>query len=325
MITLIQYNEEEHVSLDYISASEAFQLIREDCTNWLDMETTRRSLVEETADFFDIHHLIVEDILNLEHLPKFELFDTYVFITLKMLSYDEKNEEIVTEHLSIVMGDNLLITFQEGLEGDVFGELRQRISLGKGLARKYKVDYLFYLIINVIVEHYISIIEVLREKMGDLENRLVENPHTPQVVEDIMEIKKKINTLRKYTLPLRDAFNKMRVEATPFIKKTSINYFEDISNHLDYLISNFETSREMLKDLMDLHNSNLNNEMNKIMKTLTVLSAIFIPLTFIAGVYGMNFEYMPETDSEYGYFIVWGIMLILALGSVKYMRYKKWF
>lgn len=323
MITLIQYNDAGSNTEDHLSPAEASRKVKPDCTNWIDVEIANKIVVDDTAQFFDIHHLIVEDILNLEHLPKFEAFDNYLFFTVKMLVYNEKRKKVTEEHLSVVMGENLIITFQEGLPGDVFDELRSRIALGKGRIRKHGADYLFYSIIDTIVDNYMSIMEGLREKIERLESQIIKNPSYP-VVEEIMEIKKEINVLRKYTLPLRDALNKLRVEGSHFIQKSSINYFQDVSDHIMYLISSFETSREMLKDIMDLHNSNLSNEMNKVMKTLTVVAAIFIPLTFIAGVYGMNFEHMPELKWQWSYPALWVFMIIGSVIMVGFMKHKKW-
>lgn len=323
MIKLIQYNDSGYHTEDNLSPAESSRKVKPDYINWIDVEITNKVLVEDTAQFFDIHHLIAEDILNLEHLPKFEAFDNYLFFTVKMLLFNEKRKKITEEHLSVVMGENLIISFQEGLPGDVFDELRSRIALGKGRIRKFGADYLFYSIMDTIVDNYLSIMEMLREKIEMLESQIIKDP-SYHVVEEIMEIKKEINLLRKYTLPLRDALNKLRVEGSHFIQKSSVNYFQDIADHIQYLISCFDTSREMLKDIMDLHNSNLSNEMNKVMKTLTVVAAVFIPLTFIAGVYGMNFEHMPELKWQWSYPALWVFMVVGSVAMVGFMRHKKW-
>lgn len=323
LVTLIQYNDSAYHTEENLSPADVSRKVKADFTNWVDVEITNKVLVEDTAQFFDIHHLIVEDILNLEHLPKFEAFDNYLFFTVKMLLYNEKRKKVTEEHLSIVMGENLIITFQEGLPGDVFDELRNRIALGKGRIRKFGSDYLFYSILDSVVDNYMAIMERLREKIERLESRIIADP-SYHVVEEVMEIKKEINVLRKYTLPLRDALNKLRVEGSHFIQKSSVNYFQDVGDHIHFLISSFDTSREMLKDIMDLHNSNLSNETNKVMKTLTVVAAIFIPLTFIAGVYGMNFEHMPELKWQYSYPLLWVFMLLGTVVMVVFMKHKKW-
>ncbi len=323
MLTLIQYNNPGYFTQSNLSPKESFDLVKVSHVNWLDVEITSKGLVDDTVNLFDIHHLMAEDILNVDHLPKFELFGKYLFFSTKMLSLDDSNHKILKEHLSIVMGENLIITFQEGLPGDDFEDLRQRIALAKGLIRKYRVDYLLYLILDAVVDHYMQIMEHIRTRIEQLERQALSDISF-DAMPMVMEIKKDINLLRKYTLPFKDAFNKMRVEADGFIEASSVNYFQDVADHLQHLLSSFEISREMLKDLMDLQQSNRNNEMNRVMKTLTVVSAIFIPLTFLAGLYGMNFHYMPELDSPYGYPLTLGGMVFVSIGMGVYMRYKNW-
>jgi magnesium transporter len=324
MLTLIQYNDPGYINSELESVLEAAALIRKDYINWIDIEITNETIVNDAEEHFKIHHLITEDIINMDEIPKFELFDDYLFFSTKMLSFDLAQKGIREEHLSIVMGNDFVITFQEGIPGDAFHELRNRIKLGKGLIRKYKQDYLFYLFLDAVVDHYLVIMETLRQRIEALEADLMADK-SYDVMEEVIRIKKDINHLRKYALPMRDALNKMRVEAAHFIQKSSINYYQDVADHIHFLIASFETSREMLKDIMDLHHSNQNNEMNRVMKTLTVVSAIFIPLTFLAGVYGMNFRFMPELDWEWGYPAVWIEMGAVALGMIMYMRYRRWF
>lgn len=324
MLTLIQYNDPGYINNDLESVAEAAALIKKDYINWIDIEITNEAIVKDAEEHFKIHHLITEDIINMDEIPKFELFDDYLFFSTKMLSFDLAQKDIREEHLSIVMGNDFVITFQEGLPGDAFHELRSRIKLGKGLIRKYKQDYLFYLFLDAVVDHYLVIMETLRKRIESLEEGLMADKSL-DVMEEVIRIKKDINHLRKYALPMRDSLNKMRVEAAHFIQKSSINYYQDVADHIHFLIASFETSREMLKDIMDLHHSNQNNEMNRVMKTLTVVSAIFIPLTFLAGVYGMNFRYMPELEWEWGYTAVWVEMGVVALAMIMYMRYRRWF
>uniref|UniRef100_UPI00404943B2 magnesium/cobalt transporter CorA n=1 Tax=Fulvivirga sp. TaxID=1931237 RepID=UPI00404943B2 len=324
MLTLIQYNDPGYIHNELERIVEAAALIKSDYINWIDIEITNEAIVKDAEEHFKIHHLITEDIINMDEIPKFELFDDYLFFSTKMLSFDLAQKDIREEHLSIVMGSDFVITFQEGIPGDAFHELRNRIKLGKGLIRKYKQDYLFYLFLDAVVDHYLVIMETLRKRIEALEEGLMADK-SYDVMEEVIRIKKDINHLRKYALPMRDALNKMRVEAAHFIQKSSINYYQDVADHIHFLIASFETSREMLKDIMDLHHSNQNNEMNRVMKTLTVVSAIFIPLTFLAGVYGMNFRYMPELEWEWGYQAVWIEMGVVALVMIMYMRYRRWF
>lgn len=324
LCNLIQYNSGQYLIDNDLDIGQASEKLRPDCVNWINLETIKADEINELARYFNIHPLIVGDITDADLLPKFEVFEDMLFFSTKMLHYNSSEEEIIEEHLSILMSHNLLITVQEGLPGDVFDQLRGRLGAGKGLVRKYETDFLFYNILNSVLDNYLLIVEKLRLKSEQLEVKMLAN-NSENVVSTIVKIKRDIQTLRTYTLPMREALVKMKVDGSSFIKPSSINYFQDLQDNLQYLITSFETSREMLKDLLDIHRSNQNMEMNKIMKTLTIISAIFIPLTFIAGVYGMNFRYMPELDANWGYFFVMVLMVLVATIMTIYMRLKRWF
>jgi len=291
--------------------------------NWIDLESQDEVVVGQICEQFQVHPLIMEDILNVEHLPKFEAFEDHIFLSLKMLRYEKESGEISQEHLNIVLWKNLVITVQEGRPGDVFDNLRLRLEQGKGLIRKHSVEYLLYHCLDAVVDNYMSISEVLRKQMEELEVKLITDTDF-EAPEEVMLLKRKVNVLREFTVPLWDAFNQMQAEGDHFFHKDSRVYFHDISDHIKFLLSFFDTSREMLRDIMDLHQTNINNEMNKVMKTLTVVSAIFIPLTFVAGIYGMNFDFMPELHYEWGYAYVWGLMGFTATVMVAIMRFKRW-
>ena len=323
MIHLIQYNANVFQEKEDIDPKSAADFIDDSLVNWIDVDKAEKELVEETSRLFDIHPLITEDILNTDHLPKFEAFEDHIFLSLKMLHYDAKTTEIEQEHLNIVLGKNLLITFQEGVPGDVFDDVRARLAQGKGLIRKNSVEHLLYHCLDAVVDNYMAISEVLRDQMERLESHLIKDTRF-DAPEEVIILKKKINLLRGYTVPLWDAFNQMQTEGAQFFHEDSRVYFQDISDHIKYLLSFFDTAREMLRDIMDLHQTNINNEMNRVMKTLTVVSAIFIPLTFLAGVYGMNFDFMPELHYEMGYPFVLGLMGITSIIMVFIMRHKKW-
>lgn len=322
MIQLIQYNETDFKNHQVAQVENLFSLLLPDYVNWLNIEPTNLEEVEAIAKHFDIHHLIIEDIINTRQLPKFEAFDTYYFLNLKMLEIASKNSDILTEHISFILGSNYVITFQER-EGDVFNEVRHRIEANLGRIRKQKADYLLYRLVDSVVDEYIRIVEFLRDAIEDLEEKVLAEP-SGSIIREITELKSEINVFRKYVVPLRDEVGKMRNEPGKFISKSTLHYFRDVYDHLYYLHASFDTFREMLKDLLDLHLSQLSYEMNQIMKTLTVISAIFIPLTFLAGVYGMNFEYMPELQIRWAYPVLLVSMLLFAGGSIVYVKYKKW-
>lgn len=321
---LIQYNEKQYKILTPENADQAIGQLGSDSVNWLHInELTNPDIVEPVCRHFGLHHLIVEDIQNVNHLPKFETFDDYLFLTLKKVRFDEsgKFERI---HCSFVLTKNTVVTFQENSELFDFEQVKKAITDPKRRLRKLKVDYLFYLLLDVVVDNYLLLIEKYREKMEDLETLVLEKPSN-NVVEQILEIKAEINQFRRFALPLRDIIGKIKNTPSKFIKNTTATYLQDVYDHLVHLVTGFETSREMLKDLMDLHLSNLSFMMNKVMRTLTVVATIFIPLTFLAGIYGMNFKYMPELDWRYSYPVLLAIMLIAALAMLVFMKRKRWF
>jgi magnesium transporter len=323
VLHLIQYNTEKYSATEQVDPSIASKWLKPDMVNWIDIESTDPEIIEQIAAIFNLHPLITEDILNVDHLPKFEAFEDHIFLSLKMLRYEQETDQISQEHLNIVLGKQLLITFQEGLPGDVFDGLRKRLELGKGVIRKSSEEYLLYHCLDAVVDNYMSISEILRSQMEQMEIKLISDTNY-DAPEEVMKLKKKVNVLRGYTIPLWDAFNQMQAEGDQFFHKDSKVYFRDISDHIKFLITFFDTSREMLRDIMDLYQTNINNEMNKVMKTLTVVSAIFIPLTFVAGVYGMNFDFMPELHYEWGYPFVWSLMGFTTIVMITIMRYKKW-
>lgn len=323
MIRLIQYTETQYQTYESTKAEEILQHYDPQFVNWFDVEINYDNHnFEKIAAHFNLHHLILEDITNIYHLPKLEIFEDYYFLTIKMLKIREDGE-IEPEQLSLILSENLVLSFQEGLEGDVFDELRRRIGLNIGRVRKNKADYLFYRIIDTVVDKYVEVSEYLRQRVEDLEDYLFENPNE-NIVPRILEEKKTINVIRKFVVPLQNEIARLKKEPSKFIRKATLAYFQDVYDHLNHIRSGFEIHRDMLNDLIDLYMSNVSYGMNNIMKILTVISSIFIPLTFIAGVYGMNFRYMPELQWQWGYPAALLIMLIVALGMVCFIKYKKW-
>ncbi len=321
MIHLIQYNSSEFRSTYNLTEAEAAAAINTSMINWIDVDKAEKNLVEEMGRLFEIHPLILEDILEIDHLPKFEAFEDHIFLSMKMLRLDR--EEISQEHLNIVLKDQTIITFQEGIQGDVFDLLRLRLSKGKGLIRKNSIEHLLYHCLDAVVDSYLQIAESLRDRMELMEGKLIKDSKF-NVPDEVMSLKKQINLIRRLTIPFWDAFRQMQTECRDIFHRGSKVYFQDISDHFRSLLSFFDTSREMLRDILDLYQTNINNEMNRAVKTLTVVSAIFIPLTFVAGVYGMNFDFMPELHYRWGYPLVWGVMGITTLVLIYVLKRKKW-
>lgn len=264
----------------------------------------------------------MEDILNTTQRPKIEEYDTYLFLTLKMLGIDKKGEKIVSEQVSFVLGNNWLITFQEQ-QGDVFDIVRARLRDSKGIIRQKKADYLLYSLIDVSVDNYFFVSEHFADKIETLEEQILHNP-SQESLQTIQKLKRQLMNFRKSIIPLRESVSSLQKFNVKLINDSTFPYLRDVYEHLIHLTDNLESNRDLLASIMDLYLSGVSNKMNEIMKVLTIIATIFIPLTFIAGVYGMNFQYMPELHWKYGYFIVWGIMIIVAIIMINYFKRKKW-
>lgn len=321
-IAHLQYNNDEVGSVPTNDPKKLFETCSDNHVDWIDVyglaSTTK---IKEVCDLFKIHPLIQEDIADTEQLAKSELFNKHLFITLKMLSLS-KEGELEREHVSLVLGEHYVISFQEK-PGDVFNSLRVRITDRIGKIRERDADYLFCQLIDSVVDQYFAVFEKIRSDIEKLELRLLDN-RKDDVSNEIIAIRKNIIHLRKMVMPLREAISRLKRFDTKLMNPEWIHYLDDTSDQLEHVIASFESFRDMLNYLMDLNFANLTNETNEIVKTLTVISAIFIPLTFIAGLYGMNFQHMPELEYRYGYHITLGVMALIVVGSFIAIKRQKW-
>lgn len=321
-IELLDYSEESASLTGVNEASELERCQHTDSVSWVNINGIHNvELVAQIGRIYNIHDLVLEDILNTDHFPKVEPFDDYVFFTMKMMSL--KDGELEREQLSIVFGKAYVLCFQEK-KGDVFGGLRERILKGSGIIRKKGTDYLVYRLIDTVVDNYFFIVENLEERLEQLEENVLLNTDKDYTME-IQEMKREILSLRRSLLPLRDAVSSLEKGFSDLIEPLNDKYFHDVYDHLIQIHDSLETNREMLSGLMDMQMANMSNRMNEVMKVLTVIATIFIPLTFIAGIYGMNFDHMPELHLKYGYFAVWGVMLVVFIAMLVYFKRKKWF
>ena len=327
MFSLIEYNEHDCkiTDVDFDTQSTFLKKVPENQVQWIDIDICNNTReAEKICEFYGLHLLTIEDITNPGLLPKFEAFDNYFFLSLKMLHVN-KEGTIIIEHISLVVGNGYILTFQE-IPGDVFDDVRQRIQFNKGYLRKRKSDYLFIRLLDAIIDNYGYTLDHIRQNIVDLEDNLLGiNWRKTDISKEVLHLKKELNTLRGHIAPLRDLLTKIKIETGHFFHKSSIAYLNDIQDQSNYLIHHFENFREMIKDLMDLYNSKTSNELNHIMKTLTIISALFIPLTFVAGWYGMNFDYMPELAWKYSYPTLIAVMLVTFVVMFIYMKNKRWF
>ncbi len=291
--------------------------------NWLNVDgLSDRNLISLVADKFDLHHLIIEDIMNVDHQPKTDELEGHLFLTMKMF-YRFDEEKIDYEHISFVLGKNYLLSFQEK-EGDIFSGIRTRIKQDNGIIRKRSTDYLLYRLVDTIVDSYYSVLEKIGEQVETIEENISKNPSVEDF-QNIQKIRKEFIYLRRVVYPLREAINKIVKNESGFIDENNEKYFADVYDHVIHLIDSLDTYKDLTSTMMDLYMNTINYKMNEVMKLLTIITTIFIPLSFIAGIYGMNFSNMPELRTENGYFVILGIMGVLFILMILYFRYKKWF
>lgn len=291
--------------------------------SWIDVDGLHEiEIVQRVGDCQGLHPLVLEDILNTDQRPKVEDYGDYLYIVLKMLRNGEGGG-IVTEQVSLILGSNFVISFQEGMEGDVFNPIRERLRSGKGRIREMGADYLAYALMDAVVDNYFVVLERVGERIEELEDEVVTDPR-PETVRKIHQLKRDVIFLRKAVWPLREVIGALERRESRLISETVVVYLRDLYDHTIQVIDTIEASRDMLAGMLDVYLSSLSNRMNEIMKFLTIIGTIFIPLTFIAGVYGMNFQIMPELHWQWGYFACLFLMLTVAVFLLFYFKRKKW-
>lgn len=323
-ITAIDYTESLYNESEFQDISNCFPFKETSSTSWINIDGIHNTeIIEALGNHFGHHPLLMEDILNTLSRPKLEEYEDYLFLNLKMLGIGKDQNAIISEQVSLILGKNYVISFQEQ-PGDIFDSIRVRIRESKGNIRKRKADYLFYRLIDTVVDHYFFIIEHLSERIEKLEDIILVTQST-HILHQIQDLKTQLIQIRKAISPLREAVSLLQKDEVKLIHKNTLQYFRDVYQNLIQVSESIDIYREMTKNLMDLYQSGINNRMNQVMQVLTVIATIFIPLTFIVGIYGMNFDNMPELHWKYGYFIIWGIMVTVVLFMLKYFKRKKWF
>lgn len=321
-ITLIEYNENELVERDFFDINECLLHVQPDMVKWINVDGIHNvELIERIGKQFGIHPLTLEDIANTDQRPKFEDYEKYVVSIMKMLYYDG---DLQSEQLSILlMENNLVISFQEVHGGDAFDLIRTRIRQGKGRIRKFGADYLAYCLIDAVVDCYFDILEKVGDRIELLEEELIGEPNR-ETLTQLHHMKRQMIFLRKAVWPLRELINNIERSETPLIAHTTGIYLRDVHDHTIRVIDSVETFRDLLSGMMDIYLSSVSNKMNEVMKVLTIITTIFVPVTFIAGVYGMNFDNMPELHTRNGYFVLWGVMIAIISLLIYYFKRKKW-
>jgi magnesium transporter len=278
--------------------------------------------VERICNFYNIHPLTIEDILSTEQRPKLEENEDYIYLVVKMLEFQENLRKFHVEQVSMILGKNMVISFQEK-EGDTFDAVRNRLRSGKGRIQKAGSDYLLYTLVDTIIDNYFILLEKMGDVIEEVEEDLLLGPGESTLTQ-LYNLKRDTVVLRRSIWPLREVVHKLERDDMKLIKKETRLYLRDVYDHTIRIIETIENFRDMLSSMVDLYQSTLSNRMNVVMKVLTIISTIFIPLTFIAGIYGMNFEYMPELGWKYGYLGVWIIMITVVFIMLFFFRKKKW-
>jgi len=322
-LTIIDYDDREFIEKKVKTIDECLPFKDLPTVTWFNVTGLHQTdVIERMGGYFELHPLLMEDIVNTGQRPKLDDYGKYLFFVLKTLQYDEANDMIKSQQVSFILGPNYVISFQE-VEGGLFDPIRDRIRTSKGIIRRMGPDYLTYALIDTVVDNYFIILEKLGDKIEFLEDELVINPGT-ETLQAIHNLKRELIFLRKSVWPLREVVSRMERGGFDLIKEATGIYLRDVYDHTIQVIDAIETYRDLLSGMLDIYLSSISNKMNEIMKVLTIIGTIFIPLTFIAGIYGMNFSYMPELGWRWGYPIVLTVMLIISGVMVHYFKGKKW-
>ena len=322
-ITVMDYDEAGCRETTFVEAAACGAYRGAATTTWINVDGVHDTGVLETlGGQFEVSGLILEDIANTRQRPKFEEQDGRLFVVLKMISYDEVKAALVTEQVSLLLMRGVVLTFQEDV-GDVFDPIRERIRGGKGRVRRSGAEFLFYLLVDAVVDHYFIVLERLGERIELLQEAVAANP-TEEVLREIHRLKREVLELRRAVWPLREVIGELRASESQVLGKELGPFLRDVSDHVFHVLDTTETYREMASSMVDIYLSSMSNRMNAVMKVLTIIATIFIPLTFVAGVYGMNFDHMPELGWKWGYPAVLGVMAAVAGIMLIYFRRKRW-
>jgi len=323
-IKTIVYNQEDFKEIDLEHLEAHIVSLNKDSVTWINVNGIHdKDVIENIGKLFSLHPLLLEDIMNTDQRPKMDEQETYLFITMKMLSSEGLPNLIKDEQVSLVFGHGYLISFQES-EMDAFSTIREMIKNGRGRLQRMGSDYLAYSLMDIVIDNYFIVMEKLGEEIEVLENELVKNPKQG-TLRSIHRLRTEMIFVRKSTWPLREVIGDLERRGSILVNETTNIYLRDIYDHIIHVIDTTETFRDIIAGMIDIYLSSVSNKMNEVMKVLTIIATIFIPLTWIVGIYGMNFDYMPELKAKFGYPVVMFIMVVIGLLMLLYFKRKKWF
>ena len=324
IVTLFDYDENTYQEREIEEIKECLPYKDKTTVTWINVDGLHDvDTLEKLGELFNIHALTLEDINHTSQRPKVEDFENYVFIVLTMLQLEPKTNDIIAEHVSMILGANYLISFQELTGGDVFEGVRERIRSGKGKIRKMKEDYLGYCLIDSIVDNYFLVLEKMGDDIEQLEDEILKS-FSPDISKRLHQFKRDMIYLRKQIWPLREVVSSLQKLESNVITPHMAIFFKDAYDHSIQLIDTIEIYRDLLAGMQEIYLAGVSNRMNQIMKVLTIITTIFIPLSFVASIYGMNFKYMPELDWIWSYPILVLVMLVIAAWMIIMFKLKKW-
>lgn len=322
-ISVITYNADRIEEFSEVRVADIEKFVAKDTVTWINVSGIHDlSVMEKIGKGFDLHPLLMEDVLNTNHRAKIDDYEQHLFIVLKMIFQESGETALLFEHVCLVVGPDYLISFQER-EGDVFGPVRERLKKAKGRIRKSGADYLGYALIDMIVDNYYVLLEQMGEELEGLQEEAMESP-TTKTLNAIHNTRHQLVFLRKTIWPLREMVGSLLREQSDIIRKETMVYLQDVYDHVIAVIDTVETYRDLLSGILDTYMSSVSNKMNEIMKVLTVMATLFIPLTFLTGVYGMNFKYMPELEWHYAYPVFWVLTITVFSLMIWWFKNKKW-
>lgn len=322
-ITIFDYRAEHFEERETATIDECLPFKDTPTVTWINVSGIHDvEILRTLGECYSIHPLVLEDILHTGQRPKLEDFESYLFVVLKMLYLDRETSEVKAEQVSLVLGPNFVISFQEA-EQDVFDGVRERIRSGRGRIRGRGADYLAYALMDAVVDNYFGILETIGGQLEDIEDGLVADP-SEDMLQTVYEMKRELIFLRKSVWPLREVLATLARQESGLVKQETLAYLRDVYDHTIQVIDTIESFRDLVVGMHDTYLSSISNRMNEVMKVLTIFATIFIPLTFIAGIYGMNFQWMPELSWRWSYPFLWIIMLVVGACMLLYFRRKKW-
>ncbi len=323
VLSVIDYDEQEYTERAGVDLEVCLASLQTPSMTWINVAGLHDpALLDQLGQALGLHPLVLEDVANTAQRPKVEDYEGYFFIVLKMLEYDQEEGAVRVEQVSLILGDNYLVSFQEDAS-DVFDPVRTRLRNSAGRLRKFAADYLAYALIDAIVDNYFIILELIGDEIEEIEEQVSEHPED-QPLPAIYRLKREMIALRRAVWPLREVLAVLQHSESPLIRPGTAIYLRDVYDHTIQIMDTVESMRDLLSGMLDVYLSVLSNRMNEIVKVLTIFSTIFIPLTFLAGVYGMNFRSFPEIQWKYGYGLFWLVCGAIALVMLLYFRRKRW-